>query len=129
VIFLLKMLALAFGLYIVLTLTLSFIAVRDSKMRALFSLTALLAPFLFAWSLVRLALGGYHHIKPFDPEVGRVEDEIEAVRVKIFGVAPLKPSFSHMWQMGYRKMLEKTYNNTERLRSFASTAVHGHRVA
>lgn len=128
-IFLLKMIVLAFALYVVITFTLAIIAVKGLQMRALFSLTAILAPFLFAWSFVCLICGKRQPIKPFDAELGRTEDEIEAARVRIFGVTPLQPSFSHVWQMTYRNMLEQAYQKSVKLRSFAATAAHSHRVA
>lgn len=88
------------------------ITIQDKELRKLFVILGFLVPPIAVWAIIKTCSG---HIQPFgySEELARIEDEIEAERVAIFGGKPLKPSFSENWKVAYLRLLAKAAKKVE----------------
>lgn len=82
-------------------------AISDRPMRRVLMFFVLITPpialFVFIKSL-------FVRPKPvrYNREIGRIEDEIEAERVRTFGGKVMRPSFSERWKNSYLYAVEKS---------------------
>src|ERR1017187_219068 len=96
--FIIKLLFLAYVISLVVMYVVARSAIRDRSWWMIFSLLAAVVPFLALLAAVRNLIHPRKQRLQFVAEIAVVEDAIEAERVKIFGVDPLNPSFAERWQ-------------------------------
>jgi hypothetical protein len=94
-------------LFVVSVYAISVASIEDKNFRRIFFTLGLLMPGVVVWAFLVTLFKSNPPIR-FREEVGRVEDEIEAKRIEIFGGAPVCPSFSVRWHDSYTKTLERT---------------------
>jgi hypothetical protein len=81
-------------------------AVPDKNLRKVLLFSVILTPPLFVWALLRFLFVRPKPV-PFSEELGRIEDEIENERARIFGGKVLHPSISERWRLSYMYAVQK----------------------
>jgi hypothetical protein len=66
-----------------------------------------LTPFVMVVVFVKALFSRPKPIR-YNDEIGRIEDEIESERVKMFGGRAMHPSFSERWKVSYLYAVEKS---------------------
>ncbi len=87
-------------------------AIRDRHFRRIFTILAMLLPFLSVWATIK----SLAHRRPlrYNEELAETEDKIERERVALFGGAPLRPSLAETWQRTWLAHLENAALDTAR---------------
>jgi hypothetical protein len=82
-------------------------AVPERPFRRFLLFVVLLTPFAAVVGIVK-ALSGRQKTLRYSTELGRIEDEIETERAKLFGGRTLFQSFSESWKTSYLYALQKS---------------------
>jgi len=82
-------------------------AVPERPFRRILLLFVVLTPPLAIYALIKSLFSRPKPI-PYIEELGRIEDEIESERARIFETKIVTPSFSSVWQTSYLIALEKS---------------------
>jgi formate hydrogenlyase subunit 3/multisubunit Na+/H+ antiporter MnhD subunit len=89
-------------------------AVPKGPLRKLMLFLVITTPFVAFFALIRVL---FSRPKPmrYNVELGRIEDEIESERARMFGDKIIHPSFSEKWKLSYLYALEKSANTAVKL--------------
>ena len=119
----LKLLATAYLLCSIIAIAMARAAIRDKSPRLFFMFLGLAMPFIFLYAAVR-TLFSERRMIPYDGELARVEDEIEAERVRLFGGDVTCPSFSTQWEKAYknylRNLLQRATKTSAKIAEFGA---------
>lgn len=96
---------------------------QDRALRILFIVLGFLVPPVAVWAFLRTIWGSVRAESiRYVEDLGRIEDEIEAERVSVFGGHPLEPSLSERWMLAYAESLSKAAKKVERMTGFPLSA-------
>ena len=102
----LKLFLVAYLLCATITVVMVNAAIENKSFRRVFWFLGLVMPFIFAYAAF-VAFFKRHTMVPFHAELAKIEDGIEAERVRIFGGEITCPSFSTRWEQAYKHSLER----------------------
>lgn len=107
-------LAVSYLLLFLITLAVVRVAIPERGVLLLLVVLSLSVPIITAWALIKSLIGKPEPLR-YSEELGRIEDEIEAERVRIFGGNSVSPSLSEHWKAAYLQHLATTATKVERL--------------
>lgn len=82
-------------------------AISEVPLRRLLLLFVVMTPFIALFAVAK-ALFSRPKLVRYSVELGRVEDEIESERARIFGEKIMYPSFSERWRLSYLDAVERS---------------------
>ena len=119
----LKLLAAAYLIVAILAVLMVISAIDSKVFRGIFIVLGLAMPFIFLYSAMT-SLFARKPMPRFNEEMAKVEDDIEAERIRIFGGEKICPSFGYRWEVAYQAYLEKLVESaaktSERIASFGA---------
>ncbi len=102
----LQLLIVAYLIVGVIATLMVFSAIPNPGVRFMFVILGLVMPIIFLYATVT-SLFATKRMLRFNEDMAKVEDEIEAERLRIFGGEPTCPSFGERWQLMYQAYIEK----------------------
>jgi hypothetical protein len=100
------------------------VAVSERPYRRLLLFLVIFTPLVAIYAFAR-ALFCPPRLVRYSAELGRIEDEIENERAKVFGGKVIRPSFSEAWRASYLYAIEKSAAAAARLEPSIAKSVCG----
>jgi hypothetical protein len=101
-----ELLMAAYLLSAIITVVMVTSAIENRKARLVFAILGFAMPFIFLYATVS-AIFSPRSVVPYDSELAKVEDGIEAERVRLFGGEITCPSLGTRWEQAYKFSLER----------------------